>query len=69
MTGTTGLTEDLPRWNVADVHESMRRARSSPRWNSIGADADRLGRRSSEHDVRAIEPRPVTAADGLVPTR
>ena len=32
----------------------------------IGADADRLVATFDEHDVRAIEPRPVTAADGTV---
>ncbi|MET0324748.1 MAG: M3 family oligoendopeptidase, partial [Ilumatobacteraceae bacterium] len=57
---------ELPRWSVADVHESMSSRSFLAALERLGADADRLVATFDEHDVRAIEPRPVTAADGRV---
>jgi oligoendopeptidase F len=61
--GGTGTTE-LPRWSVADVHESLEARSFADAHERLGAGVTRLVALFDEHDIRAIEPRPVTAADG-----
>ena len=57
-------TEPLPRWSVADVHEGLDARSFTDAMERIGAGAGRLVALFDQHDVRAIAPRPVTAADG-----
>jgi pepF/M3 family oligoendopeptidase len=59
---TTDL--DLPRWSVADVYPSLSAPEFVAAMERTGANADRLRALFDEHDVRAIEPRPITDADG-----
>jgi oligoendopeptidase F len=56
--------EPLPRWSVADVHESLEARSVVDAMERVGAATTRLVALFDEHGVRAIEPRPVTAADG-----
>ena len=60
----TNATDPLPRWNVADFHESMDSRTFLAAMERAGADTDRLVALFDEHTIRAIGPRPVTAADG-----
>lgn len=55
---------ELPRWSVADVHESLEARSFVDAHERIAAEATRLVALFDEHGVRAVEPRPVTAADG-----
>src|SRR5215212_5450930 len=57
-------TEALPRWSVADVHESFESRSFVDALEQIGADSTRLVALFEEHDIRRCEARPVTAADG-----
>lgn len=65
--GTT--RELLPRWSVADVHESMDARSFSAAMEQVGSDTDRLIALFDELDIRATEPHPVTAADGAAADR
>ena len=55
---------ELPRWSVADIHESLESRSFNEAMERIGAGATRLVAMFDEHDIRATEPRVVTAADG-----
>ncbi|MEJ7801488.1 MAG: hypothetical protein WKF60_13275, partial [Ilumatobacter sp.] len=55
----------LPRWSVADVHESLEARSVTDAQERVGAAVTRLISLFDEHDIRAIEPRPVTSADGV----
>ena len=55
---------ELPRWSVADVHESLEARSFVEAQERIAAEATRLVALFDEHGVRAVEPRPVTADDG-----
>ena len=55
----------LPRWNVSDIHESFEARSFGDAMDRCGADMSRLEALFEEHGIRATEPRPVTAADGL----
>lgn len=57
-------TDELPRWSVADVHESLQSRSFVDALERVGAESGRLMALFDEHDVRACEPRPVTSADG-----
>jgi oligoendopeptidase F len=61
---TSTDTGDLPRWSVADVHESLDARSFTEAHERVSAGADRLVALFDEHDIRAVDPRPVTAADG-----
>jgi pepF/M3 family oligoendopeptidase len=65
MNSSSTDADPLPRWSVADVHESLDARSVSDAMEQIGAGATRLAALFDEHDVRATEPRPVTADDGL----
>ena len=54
----------LPRWSVADVYESLESPDFVAAMERIGAEATRLVALFDEHNVRAVEPRAVTTADG-----
>jgi oligoendopeptidase F len=62
----TATSEELPRWSVSDVHESLDAQSFRDAVERIGAETKRLIGLFDEHDVRAVEPRPVTAEDGDV---
>ena len=55
---------ELPRWSVSDVHESFEARSFLDAMDRNAADMARLEALFDELGVRAIEPRPVTEADG-----
>jgi oligoendopeptidase F len=59
----TTLDETLPRWSVADVHESLDARSFTDALERVGADVDRLVALFDELGIRAIEPRAVDAED------
>jgi len=63
MTNTQQQTA-LPRWSVADVHQSFDARSFTDAMESAGAGVTRLEALFEEHNVRAITPRPVQSADG-----
>ncbi|CAN5410716.1 M3 family oligoendopeptidase [soil metagenome] len=58
--------QELPRWSVADVHESLDARSFTDALERSAADVDRLCALFDSHDVRAIEPHPATDHDGQV---
>ena len=62
-------TEVLPRWSVADVHESFESRSFVDALEQVGADCTRLTALFDELDIRRCEPRPVDEADGRPPTQ
>jgi len=62
-------TTELPRWSVADVHDSLESRSFHDALERAGADADRLVGLFDDFDVRATAPRAVTDADGEVADR
>ena len=56
---------DLPRWSVADVHESLDARSFLDAQEQAGADVDRLLALFDEHGIRGGDERPVTADDGV----
>lgn len=56
-------TPALPRWSVADVHESFDARSFTDAMERLGADVGRLGLLFDTHDVRGITPRQPTADD------
>ena len=61
--------EPLPRWSVADVHESLDARSFADALEQARADADRLVALFDELDIRATGARPVTADDGAAADR
>ena len=59
-------TEDLPRWSVADVHESLDARSFTDGMERLGADVTRLTGLFDTNDIRKLDPRSATAADGVV---
>ena len=64
MTAHEPMPAPLPRWNVTDVHESFESRSFVDAMERCGADMTRLEALFDEHDIRAVQPRAVTAADG-----
>jgi pepF/M3 family oligoendopeptidase len=64
MTTIDNPSTELPRWSVADVHESLDARSFTDAQERITADADRLVALFDERGIRATDPRPVTTADG-----
>ncbi|NNE12854.1 MAG: hypothetical protein HKN41_11500, partial [Ilumatobacter sp.] len=62
---TSARPDQLPRWSLADIHESLTARSFNEALERVGAEATRLVALFDEHDIRAIEPRPVTPADGV----
>ncbi len=54
----------LPRWSIADVHESLSARSFVDALERSTADVERLVALFDDLGIRAIEPRPVTADDG-----
>jgi oligoendopeptidase F len=63
-TATQATTDVLPRWSVADVHESLDARSYTDAMEQLEAGVARLEALFDEHDVRATDTRPVTQADG-----
>ena len=61
---TLTINDPLPRWSVADVFESLDAPDFAAAMERASAEATRLAALFDEHNVRAVEPRPVTAEDG-----
>ncbi len=70
MTDTRGPVDEeheeevLPRWSVADVHESLESRSFTDAVERSSADVDRLAALFDELGIRAVDPRPATADDG-----
>ena len=54
----------LPRWSVADVHESFEARTFTDSMERLGASISRLEALFEEHGIRAVDPRTPTASDG-----
>ena len=63
MTNTQHQTA-LPRWSVADVHQSFDARSFTDAMESAGAGVTRLEALFEEHNIRAVTPRPVQSSDG-----
>ena len=63
MTNTQQQTA-LPRWSVADVHQSFDARSFTDAMESAGAGVTRLEALFEEHNIRAVTPRPVQSSDG-----
>jgi pepF/M3 family oligoendopeptidase len=61
---SAAIDDPLPRWSVADVYESLHAPEFAAAVERSGAETTRLAALFDEHNVRAVEPRPVTAEDG-----
>ena len=64
ITTDTVDADDLPRWSVADVHESFEARSFLDAMERNSADTARLEALFEELGIRAVESRPVTAEDG-----
>ncbi|MEO5902046.1 MAG: M3 family oligoendopeptidase [Ilumatobacteraceae bacterium] len=60
------IAEELPRWSVADVHESFAARSFLDAMEEAGADGTRLIALFDQHGIRGVESRPATEADGTV---
>jgi len=58
------MTDVLPTWSVASLHESMESRSFVDAMEQVGSDVARLVALFDDLGIRAVEPRPVTAADG-----
>ena len=61
--------DQLPRWSIADVHESLTARSFVDAMERSTADVDRLVTLFDELGIRAIEPRSATADDGAAADR
>jgi pepF/M3 family oligoendopeptidase len=69
MTAITAPTPELPRWSVADVHESLDARSFTDALERSRADTDRLVALFDELGVRQVPTRPVTPDDGAAADR
>ena len=65
----SAVVEELPRWSVTDLFESLDSREFRAALEQAVADTARAVATFDHHDVRAIEPRPATEDDGARPTR
>jgi oligoendopeptidase F len=63
-TEPTAGVDDLPRWSVADVHESLTARSFTDALERAGAELTRVEALFEQHGVRGVESRPVTPDDG-----
>ncbi len=56
--------EELPRWNLSDVHESFTARSFRAAMERVSTDTDRLAALFDTHGVRAVPARPTDDADG-----
>ncbi|RLE21014.1 MAG: hypothetical protein DRJ50_09855, partial [Actinobacteria bacterium] len=61
---TPTSTSDLPRWSVADVHESLEARSFTDAMEQMGAEVDRLVTLFDELGIRATPERSPNEADG-----
>jgi hypothetical protein len=64
MTTTDSSLDELPRWSVADLHESLESRSFLASMEQAGADVDRIVAAFDRLGVRAVDPRSPTADDG-----
>jgi pepF/M3 family oligoendopeptidase len=64
MTDQLDRTDALPRWDATVLHPSLTDRSFVAAHEQFGADVARLEQLFDQHDVRAVPPRKVTAADG-----
>jgi pepF/M3 family oligoendopeptidase len=64
LTADPSTTDELPRWSVTDVHESLDARSFNDAMERLSAQTARLVTLFDHHDVRATDARPVTALDG-----
>ena len=62
-------TDELPRWSVSDVHDSLDARSFTDALEQAGADAERLVALFDELGIRAIAARPVTTDDATAADR
>ena len=60
----TATPDELPRWSVADVYPSLDDRAFTDALETLDADVTRLIALFDEHDIRQVEPRTPTDADG-----
>ena len=60
---------ELPRWGLADVHESIDARSFTDALERSAADVDRLVALYDELGIRSTEPRQPTSVDGEAATR
>lgn len=65
----TDVDEQLPRWSVADVHESFDARSFTDELDRVRADVDRLVALFDELGIREVEQRAPTIADGAAADR
>jgi pepF/M3 family oligoendopeptidase len=58
------VTDTLPRWRITDVYDSVTSRNYTDALEQATADITRLVALFDQHDIRAMEPRQATAADG-----
>ncbi len=58
------VTDELPRWSVADIHKSLEARSFTDAMELLGADVGRLESLFDERGIRAVDPREVTTDDG-----
>jgi pepF/M3 family oligoendopeptidase len=59
------MTDTLPTWSVADLHESLTSRTFVDAMEQMASDVSRLEALFEAHDIRATQPRAVTDADGV----
>lgn len=65
MTDVATSPDSLPRWSTADLYASIESREFLAAMEQASADAERLRTVFDQHGIRAIDPRPVTDADGI----
>ena len=58
------MTDVLPTWSVASLHESMESRSFVDAMEQVGSDVARLVALFDDLGIRAVDPRQDTAADG-----
>jgi oligoendopeptidase F len=61
---TDTASSTLPRWSVADLHESFASRSFVDEMERVRADVARLAALFDDHDIRRCDARPVTEDDG-----
>jgi hypothetical protein len=56
----------LPRWSVADIHQSFTARSFTDAMERTGANVARLEAKFEEHNIRAGEPHKPSAHDGQI---
>ena len=59
------MTDTLPTWSVADVHESLTARTFVDSIEQMSASVERLEALFDHHDIRITDPRTAEAGDGV----